>query len=278
MSKTLIAIISLSLALVSNIQASEPKVDVCHISKGNGKAKIISVSPNALQGLVSTRGDEVIPADNSCSVGVGVCVNHGTLDCTDQGLTCGVDPIAPPELQELSCDDGLDNDCDGLADGDDSDCPQLVTFSGIRTGVPIDTLVGWDVCHTDRYSDSISVVGVQNTCHKANVMLACRATGSSVLQVVAHAPREDVFFDTGTGNVTHPANGTDWYFNENYSMGFAHQGDGVSRNQCDVATGAFPEERLCWHTLSTFRRGFRCGTDTFLNNSSAFERVMLHAD
>lgn len=278
MYKILIATITLSLVLVTNTQAREPKVDVCHISKGNGKAKIISVSPNALNGLVSTRGDQVIPADNFCSVGVGVCVNHGTLDCTDEGLACSVDPIAPTETQELSCDDGLDNDCDGLADGDDSDCPQLAIFSGVRTEVPIDELVGWDVCHTDKYSDSISAIGVQNTCHKANVMLACRATGSSVLQVVAHAPREDVFFDTGTGNIPHTANGTDWYFNTDYSMGFAHLGDGITRNQCDVATGSFPEERLCWHTLSSFSRGFRCGANTFLNNSDAFERVMLHAD
>ena len=49
------------------------KVDVCHVTRGN--ARIISVSENALHGLVTTQGDEVVPADDSCAGGVGVCIN-----------------------------------------------------------------------------------------------------------------------------------------------------------------------------------------------------------
>ena len=42
--------------------------------------------------------------------------------------------------------------------------------------------------------------------------------------VAAHAPRTDVLFDTGTGNVPHDANGVGWYYNGNWSWGFAPQG------------------------------------------------------
>ena len=37
---------------------------------------------------------------------------------------CGEDPpvCTPTETPETTCDDGVDNDCDGLIDGDDSDC------------------------------------------------------------------------------------------------------------------------------------------------------------
>ena len=46
-------------------------------------------------------------ADNSCDVGEDVC------NCID----CGTHPDA-----ESDCDDGIDNDCDGLPDCDDTDC------------------------------------------------------------------------------------------------------------------------------------------------------------
>jgi hypothetical protein len=37
---------------------------------------------------------------------------------------CGDGPpvCVPTEDPEVSCDDGLDNDCDGMIDGDDPDC------------------------------------------------------------------------------------------------------------------------------------------------------------
>ena len=71
---------------------------------------------------ISNHADVLVPADDSCAVGVGECADVGILTCTSDGLLCDANPFAPPEVVEVSCTDGLDNDCDGLADGFDDDC------------------------------------------------------------------------------------------------------------------------------------------------------------
>jgi hypothetical protein len=59
------------------------------------------------------------------------CVDDGdicTIEVCDPSIgttgACVTNPNPnPPEgSQEISCEDGLDNDCDGLVDGDDGDC------------------------------------------------------------------------------------------------------------------------------------------------------------
>ena len=57
-----------------------------------------------------------------CSAGVGECNVAGLLACTPDGLLCDAVPADPPEVTEQACDDGLDNDCDGVADQFDTDC------------------------------------------------------------------------------------------------------------------------------------------------------------
>jgi FtsP/CotA-like multicopper oxidase with cupredoxin domain len=42
-------------------------------------------------------------------------------ECVAGGPGCT--PTPGEETQELTCDDGIDNDCDGLTDGEDPDCP-----------------------------------------------------------------------------------------------------------------------------------------------------------
>ncbi|MHC4695182.1 MAG: hypothetical protein ACYTFA_00400 [Planctomycetota bacterium] len=59
------------------------------------------------------------PTEITCDDGVD-------NDC--DGFTDGDDPdcqCTPGEPTEVTCDDGLDNDCDGLIDGDDPDCPTI---------------------------------------------------------------------------------------------------------------------------------------------------------
>lgn len=52
--------------------------------------------------------------------------NFCTDDSCDPRLGCQSRPTSqPPEASEVSCADRLDNDCDGLADSEDSDCPPL---------------------------------------------------------------------------------------------------------------------------------------------------------
>lgn len=111
-----------------------------------------------------------------------------------------------------------------------------------------------------------------------NLLLACRATGSSTLLTFAHAPRADVIFDTGTGNVTHNANGVGWYFNNSWSWGYAPAGQAVNRSSCDFG-GTVPAERLCWHTGGgNISGGYRCGSTEGLNSSTAFQRIIYQAN
>ena len=144
-------------------------------------------------------------------------------------------------------------------------------------------LGGWTVCYSDLYNASTGVLAnVLAACNKANLMLACRPTGTNTYALLAQAPRADATFITpNDATTTHLANGTAWYFSTNFSWGFAKPGDAVNKNQCDVATGTNPEQRLCWHTLGagpSLSGGFRCGATTGLNGSTAWQRVVLHRD
>ena len=59
--------------------------------------------------------DDVQGVGEAC--GVGVC-SGGRMECNGLGLVCSTDSLISAE----TCDDGLDNDCDGLTDSADSDC------------------------------------------------------------------------------------------------------------------------------------------------------------
>ncbi len=64
------------------------------------------------------------PADYAprCGGGSGgeTC-GDGTCDAGETACSCAADCGTPPDT-ESQCSDGIDNDCDGLADGDDPDC------------------------------------------------------------------------------------------------------------------------------------------------------------
>ncbi len=171
------------------------------------------------------------------------------------------------------CGDGIDNDCTA---GDE---PCVYRFSGILTDVDESVLNGWDQCYVGTYDLNVSLASIQSSCSRANLLVACRQVGSSVLKVAANAPRADVLFDTGMGNVLHVANDVGWYFNNSWSWGYANVADRVNRNSCDTETGSFPSQRLCFHTSgAALSGGYRCGTTTGLNSSRTWERVVYHAD
>ena len=55
--------------------------------------------------------------------GAGVCEAQGSIVCEMGALVNTCQPGDPTEPDtEMTCDDELDNDCDGLTDMDDSDC------------------------------------------------------------------------------------------------------------------------------------------------------------
>ncbi|HET8723674.1 MAG TPA: hypothetical protein VFM53_05665, partial [Anaeromyxobacteraceae bacterium] len=137
---------------------------------------------------------------------------------------------------------------------------------------------------------------ITSQCNKAKLMLACRPVATpDTLTLLAWAPRADVLFDTGTGNVPHLANGSSWYFNGSSSWGFAPAGAVIDRYTCDVAGGnpgwgppydappytldSTSPGRLCWHTGGQFiNTGWRCGAAVWLNSDPNWVRVVYQAD
>ena len=97
--------------------------------------------------------------------------------------------------------------------------------SGPQKDVPRSALTGWDECHRSNYNDSnIPLAGIFAACDGDFLLLAGGPVGAATFQVLAAAPRADVIFDTGHGNVPHDANGSGWYFSSDWSWGFAPQG------------------------------------------------------
>src|SRR5262249_19601478 len=123
-------------------------------------------------------------------------------------------------------------------------------------------LGGWTVCYTEPYNATTGVLAtILAVCNKANLMLACRPTGTNTYALLAQAPRADVAFVTANDTTSvHVANGTAWYFNNARSWGFAKAADTVNKNSCDFLDATDNEQRLCWHaSAGNLQSGYRCG-------------------
>jgi hypothetical protein len=71
---------------------------------------------------------------DTSTCGVGVCAATGTQTCNNGTLDDTCTPGTPTEPgMEMTCGDGLDNDCDGLTDGADPDCVNCGQYSTRKT-------------------------------------------------------------------------------------------------------------------------------------------------
>lgn len=162
---------------------------------------------------------------------------------------------------------------------------------GPQQNVAISTVTGggWSLCYSGTYAENSSRILVQYVsiprilegCNGSRLMMAGKLAGSDSLLLLAQARREDVLFDVGNAlNGTHTANGTDWYFSDSWSWGFAPQGAGVFRSTCDASGVANAnmvgnDLRLCWHTnQGMLEIGWRVGALTDLR-SSGYERLIF---
>ncbi|HTD04689.1 PEP-CTERM sorting domain-containing protein [Undibacterium sp.] len=133
---------------------------------------------------------------------------------------------------------------------------------------------GWTQCYAGTMNLYIgnSAENVLSQCQGTYLMMAGRATGSDVFQLLAETTFADATFNTETGTQnTHNSNGSDWYFASNWSWGFTGAGEAVNLNQCDVSGGA---DKMCLHTING-AGGYRIGDNMGLNDSTSFEKVFF---
>lgn len=104
--------------------------------------------------------------------GSGVCQTNNTASSCTLGIEIVCVPGLPTESSETTCDDGIDNDCDGQTDGNDSDCDVSCTPPPVRQEVGIrdvqySNLVEADCrfCHENPDSSSGSDVTIPNRHH-----------------------------------------------------------------------------------------------------------------
>ena len=107
-------------------------------------------------------------------------------------------------------------------------------------------------------------------------MLGCRRSRQNTIQLLAWAPRSCAFANTGFNNRVNVTSceGTNWYFNEHNTWGFAKEGDVVDKDDtCDHLDSGSNNLRLCWWTEGT---GFRCGSYKYdYRSESDYERVIF---
>ncbi len=65
---------------------------------------------------------------STINCGIGVCAATGLLQCQEGVEVEMCTPGTAPENQEITCNDILDNDCDGTSDLNDTDCLSIVNL------------------------------------------------------------------------------------------------------------------------------------------------------
>lgn len=165
---------------------------------------------------------------------------------------------------------------------------------GPQTGVSVGTVTagGWTACFAGPYGDDAAPLlsDVLAGCGGDLLMMAGGVSASGTLDLLAWANKADVTYPTGGESspfATHTANGVGWYFDDNWSWGFAPAGAPVELDSCDIGAStsfgtadATTPYRLCWHTGSgTLGGGFRLGAADFLNTEpTGYTRYLFTAD
>jgi hypothetical protein len=94
----------------------QPGPEVCDNDIDDNGNDLVDCADSMCEGFIGQPG--------ACNTGLpGVC-SAGTSTCSSGEKFCDQDVPAGTEgpFTSLTCSDGLDNDCDGLADGNDPDC------------------------------------------------------------------------------------------------------------------------------------------------------------
>lgn len=228
---------------------------------------------------------------DACRRGQTACDGAGALMCVEVEV----------EPQREACN-AFDDDCDGSVDEDypdlgepcavgegvcrregqvvcgDGDRVGALAFEGIRQNMPVAEVEadGFELCWSGRYNGIAQMAEVLAACNEDELLLGCRPVNQPTLNLAATGERAEVLTDLGQQrNAVHNHNGVDWYFSDNYSLGFVGEGTGVTRSSCDTGN-VRPELRMCWHSRGgQITSGYRCGA-TFLNGNGNWERLIYH--
>lgn len=126
---------------------------------------------------------------------------------------------------------------------------------GVQTNVSVAQVQswGWTTCYQGNAYDYTSFASIKASCAGNYVMLADKNYNSSTFSILAAASFADVFTNTGDTNAgKHTANGAEWYYSDNWSIGYSALGNNVNRYSCDTNLAgwysAAPTVGSCWHT------------------------------
>ncbi|MCY0985794.1 hypothetical protein OV203_01540 [Nannocystis sp. ILAH1] len=238
-----------------------------------------STTGTSSSSVTSTSLTSTTPATTPASTSAGSECGDGFVDGPEE---CDSEALNGVTCQSLGFREGT-LACTAECSLDTSACTgggEKYSAVGPQVNVPVAAVVGWQVCYQDTFGTTGQAVSaIVEQCTKAHLMLACREAGAPAYTLLAHAPRDAVLQQTEPVLMpaTTEANGTAWYFHEDWSWGFALAGDALTLNRCD-GYNTNVDKRLCWPTvLGELRDGFRCGAATGLVDGS-WERLVLQAD
>jgi hypothetical protein len=148
----------------------------------NGSGTCVCPAGTGLCGGICTAN-----VGNACSVGTGVCQRTGTVVCTGPGTAgCNTGAGAPSESPERTCNNGLDDDCDGLVDLSDPDCPRGPPNDFCVNATPV------TLTHSVPVSFSGSTIGAS---HEMNGLCGASTTSPDVYYRFTLAERSLVYAD-----------------------------------------------------------------------------------
>lgn len=149
---------------------------------------------------------------------------------------------------------------------------------GPQTNVALATVIGggWSLCYSATMGTPFgsSAAATLAGCSGDRLMLAGRETGSENLLVLAQALSVDALFDTGASDdgVFHTANGSDWFYADQWSWGFKTIGSSYRKYQCDTSPPSEPS--MCIH-MSDAVGGYNINQFSELNYADNYEKLVF---
>ena len=142
---------------------------------------------------------------------------------------------------------------------------------------------GWTQCHSESmtvHQDPSGLDAIMRKCSKSKLIMGCRKSGSSTITLLAAAPNGKEALKV-TGDNGQIINGSKWYKRKARgdlnSYGFAHESSNMNYGSSPDVGSTKSEMRLSYNLIGRLG-GWRCGSNTYLNNDSGWERLYYHAD